>query len=108
MLKYQKFKHKSRITIDGELTIYNVLDIKQELIAALADERDIEVNLSKISEIDTAGMQLLLWFAKLRIVKGFDITFVDSEGEVIDTAESIGLDLNAMGKPAAEIVERKH
>ena len=51
---------KTTITIDGDLLISAVAEAKEPLLAALATGRTIEVDLSKVGECDTAGLQLLL------------------------------------------------
>ena len=49
-----------RVRIDGEMNIYNAGEIKEGLIKAVADARDIALDLSGVSAIDTAGLQVLL------------------------------------------------
>ncbi|MBW7903564.1 MAG: STAS domain-containing protein [Rhodocyclaceae bacterium] len=46
--------------IAGELTIFSVLDIRGRLLEALSAADDIEVDLGEVTEIDTAGLQLML------------------------------------------------
>lgn len=52
----------SRLTLEGDLTIYEASLHKARLQAALeqADEGGLEMDLSKVAEIDTAGLQILL------------------------------------------------
>lgn len=47
-----------------DMTIYNALDQKQELLDALSISDDIELDLSQVGEIDTAGLQLLILLKK--------------------------------------------
>jgi len=49
-----------RITVDGALTIYEALDAKSQLLEALARAGALEIDLSNVDEIDTAGLQLLV------------------------------------------------
>jgi anti-sigma B factor antagonist len=46
--------------IEGELTVFTVHALKDRLIAALADSSTLQIDLSDISEVDGAGIQLLL------------------------------------------------
>jgi anti-sigma B factor antagonist len=46
--------------IQGELTIYTAADEKKKLQALMDLGKDLEVNLSKVTEIDTAGLQILI------------------------------------------------
>ena len=45
---------------DGEMTIYNAAAMKEALHAALHKCRELEIDLAKVSDFDTAGLQLLL------------------------------------------------
>jgi anti-sigma B factor antagonist len=49
-----------RCTIDGEMTIYRAAELKSLLMEKIAHHQEIEVDLSGVSEIDTAGLQLLV------------------------------------------------
>ena len=48
-----------RLTISQELTIYHAMDLKEQFIEALAEADALELDLSQVAEIDTAGLQLL-------------------------------------------------
>lgn len=50
----------ARVTLAGELTIYSVAEIKAGLAEAMSSADQIEVDFSGITEIDTAGLQLML------------------------------------------------
>jgi anti-sigma B factor antagonist len=50
----------ARVTLSGELSIYSVAQIKASLAEAMARCDEIEVDLSAVTEIDTAGLQLML------------------------------------------------
>ena len=49
-----------RLTLEGEATIYNAAEFKEYLVAELERSQELELNLSRIREIDTAGVQLLV------------------------------------------------
>jgi anti-sigma B factor antagonist len=49
-----------RIKLEGEVTIYNSTSIKSVITEALKKNKEIEIDLAKVSEIDSAGLQLLL------------------------------------------------
>jgi anti-sigma B factor antagonist len=51
----------ARLTIEGEMSIYRAAELKERLIDALAEaDAVLEVDLSGVTEIDTAGVQLLM------------------------------------------------
>ncbi|MCL4682004.1 MAG: STAS domain-containing protein [Rhodocyclaceae bacterium] len=51
-----------RLRIDGEMTVACAANLRDEILAALPsrDGAEIEVDLSGVSEIDSAGLQLML------------------------------------------------
>jgi anti-anti-sigma factor len=49
-----------RTRVAGEMTIYQAAEMKQKLLRSLARSAEMEIDLSGVSEIDTAGFQLLL------------------------------------------------
>lgn len=56
----------SELRVDGELTIYRASEIGQTLFAALrAETGDVSLDMSDVSEFDTAGLQLLLMARRL-------------------------------------------
>jgi anti-sigma B factor antagonist len=48
------------LDIEDELTIFTAAKQKSQLLAFLASGDDLEINLAKVHEIDTAGLQLLI------------------------------------------------
>ncbi|MBE7421480.1 MAG: STAS domain-containing protein [Zoogloeaceae bacterium] len=64
-----------RLHLDGEMTVATAAALRDEMLAALPAEEaaEVELDLSGVSEIDTAGLQLLLQLkrrcgARLRLV----------------------------------------
>lgn len=53
-----------RYAIEGEMTIYRAVELKQELLDKIVQHEEIEVDLSQVTEIDSAGLQLMV-LAKL-------------------------------------------
>jgi anti-anti-sigma factor len=49
------------IAIQGEMTIYTAVEQKNKLIECLKPDHELCIDLSAVSEIDSAGLQLLLW-----------------------------------------------
>ena len=50
----------NRIAIEGEMTIYRAADLKVTVLEALRKARVLEIDLSGITELDTAGLQVLM------------------------------------------------
>ena len=49
-----------RLHVEGEMTIYHAAALKQDLLERLAGAPETEINLSRVTEMDTAGFQLLV------------------------------------------------
>ncbi|MDE2598836.1 MAG: STAS domain-containing protein [Rhodocyclaceae bacterium] len=49
-----------RMVLEGTMTIYNAAEIKAQLLGGLQSASILEIDLSHISEMDTAGFQLLV------------------------------------------------
>jgi len=63
-LETKSLKKGNRIKLSGELTIYSASSILGQLDKNLLQEKDLLLDLSKVSEIDTAGIQLLFVLKK--------------------------------------------
>ncbi len=50
----------SSLSIEGEMSIYRASELKQLLLDSLRQSTVLEIDLSGVSELDTAGVQLLL------------------------------------------------
>jgi len=59
-IEIKRTGNSARVSLAGELTIYSVTEIKAGLAEAMASAGEIEVDLSGITEMDTAGLQLML------------------------------------------------
>ncbi|MGN2433547.1 STAS domain-containing protein [Pseudomonas syringae] len=49
----------ARVQIDGELTIYTVTELAARLLPQISSAARLEVDLSNVTEMDGAGLQLL-------------------------------------------------
>ena len=50
----------TRLTLETDLTIYTALDTKRQLLDAVRLPQPLEIDLSRVAEMDTAGFQLLV------------------------------------------------
>ena len=65
------------LSLDGELNIYRANDVKAALVAALEAPEPITIDVSKVTEIDSAGIQLLLAAKKGALAKEKTLRFVN-------------------------------
>lgn len=53
-----------RVLLEEDLTIYHAATHKACLLEALASRDGVEVDLSKVAEMDTSGVQILMLFKR--------------------------------------------
>lgn len=49
-----------RLSLDGEMTIGRAVELKQALLGALGGRGPLDLDLGAVTDLDTAGVQLLL------------------------------------------------
>ena len=76
-----------RLRMEGDLTIYEAAALKTELMAALAESAVLELDLSGVGELDTAGLQLLLLLKNEAQTIGHDVRFVQHSPAIRDVLE---------------------
>lgn len=70
--------------MSGELTIYTASQAKQDISSLLAEHPSLELDLHGIEEIDTAGIQLLLWSKRMAELRGGVLTLVHHSPAVVE------------------------
>lgn len=60
----------NRLAIVEDMTIYRALEQKELLLSALAVADELELDMSAVGEIDTAGLQLLMLAKRESIEQG--------------------------------------
>lgn len=68
--------NRQRLALTEDLTIYNALEHKRGLLEALARVDELELDLLQVSEIDTAGMQLLILLKREALRLGKSVSIV--------------------------------
>lgn len=59
-IKTEKDGQRATVRIAGEMTIYHAFNLKKAVIDSLAECDELLLDLSEVSEIDTAGVQILI------------------------------------------------
>lgn len=77
------------LAIAGELTIFTAADVKQRLLDAVAETAavDIDIDLADVTEIDTAGLQLMVMAKREGASLGKNVHFTGHSGPVVDLIE---------------------
>lgn len=77
-------------SLPDTLTIHGVRDVKANLQQRLA-QADLIVDLQRVREVDTAGVQLLLAFRRARLAGGTGLRWQGEPGVVAVAARALGL-----------------
>ncbi|BCM26186.1 STAS domain-containing protein [Methyloradius palustris] len=85
-------KDLCQLAVDGEMTIFVAQELKAALEEPLAKAREIEFDLSQITEIDSAGLQIMLMAKIESITRGTQLRFTGHSASVQDM-----LDLTDLG-----------
>jgi anti-anti-sigma factor len=72
----------SRLALRENMTIYQAQAQKEQLLAALAATEDLELDLSGVGEMDTAGLQLLLLLKREVLQQGKRLTIISHSPSV--------------------------
>ena len=78
----------SVLRIEGELTIFRALELKDAL---LAQPLPLEIDLSGVTELDSAGVQLLLLAKKTALGQQRELRLVAHSPAVIEVFELLNL-----------------
>lgn len=79
------------LTIQDELTIFTAAEQKSALLAFLNTDDQLEIDLSKIDEMDTAGLQLLILIKREAAQLGKSLSFVMHSKVVLEILELANL-----------------
>ena len=91
MLTLKKQRNKCIASVEGEMTIYTSAELKEKLVPALADKRPLEINLARVTEIDSAGVQLLMLAKKECLASEHKMTLTEHSSAVVEVFELMDL-----------------
>jgi anti-anti-sigma factor len=77
--------------IEGELTIYRAAELKPVLLDAVAKATVVEVDLSEVSEFDTAGLQILMLAKRTAASLQRELRLVRHSPAVVDVLQLLDL-----------------
>lgn len=81
-----------RLRVVGDMNIYSAAALKGQLIAlAPCGGRDIELDLSNVTSLDTAGVQVMLMLRRLAHSKGVPFRLVAPSAAAVEVLELCGL-----------------
>jgi anti-anti-sigma factor len=77
----------SRVNLTGELTIFYADELWARLWQGLQEAQEVEIDLSGVSEIDTAGIQLLMMAKKTEKNTNMTVRVVNHSQSVLEAFE---------------------
>ncbi|CAN5886038.1 STAS domain-containing protein [soil metagenome] len=81
----------STLAIEGEFTIYRASELHAVLKEAIAAGGDLEIDLAGVSEIDSAGVQLLMAAKKSAAAAQRELRLVGHSPAVLEVFEALDL-----------------
>lgn len=80
------------LILDGPMTIYNANEIKAQLLSGLGSAAIVELDLSHVTELDTAGFQLLVMAKRESQRQGHTLRIVAHSQAVRDVIDFYNMD----------------
>ncbi|MRW87428.1 STAS domain-containing protein [Pseudoduganella sp. FT26W] len=81
----------TRISLDGEMTIYRAADLKLSVLEALRKTRVLEIDLSGVTELDTAGLQVLMLAKQAAAADQRELRLLQHSPAVVEIFEMLDL-----------------
>ena len=79
------------VRLDGDLTVYRAAEVKSVLLDALHRASTVELDLSGVSEFDSAGVQLLMFAKRHARSTGRELRLSGHSKPVIEVFELLDL-----------------
>jgi anti-anti-sigma factor len=83
--------HRCTLEIEQEMSIYTVAALKEPLLEPLSNSRELALDLSSVSELDTSGVQLLLLLHREAIRRQVALRIVGMSNSVREALSLYGL-----------------
>jgi anti-anti-sigma factor len=82
---------ETTVRLDGELSIYRAAELKPVLLEALAAGGALHLELSEVSELDSAGLQLLMLLKRTAQQRGQQLRLSGHSPAVLEVVELLDL-----------------
>jgi anti-sigma B factor antagonist len=90
-IKIERDEHHCTLRIDGEMTIYSAAEHKTQLLEHLEDCEDLELDLSDVGEMDSAGLQILLMLKREAEKAGHSLHLTNHSQAVFEVLELLNM-----------------
>jgi len=82
---------RRKVVVQGSMTIYDATADKQTLLQALDDATELEVDLSSVAEMDTAGLQILILVKRESLATGKPLRLTGHSEASLDVLDRYNL-----------------
>ena len=82
--KNQSGNEVVRFPIEGELTIFTVSKLRESILPLIEKNDEIEIDLSRVSEVDAAAMQFMVSAKQEAILRGKTLRYTGHNKPVLD------------------------
>jgi len=81
----------TQVIMQDEMTIYTALEQTNELLPHLKIDSELQINLSAVSEIDSAGVQILMLLKQESKHKNIKLSLTQHSQAVVEVFELLNL-----------------
>ncbi len=92
MIEIEKKGTQFYCRINEKMTIYQAGAMRDELLGAFRDCQEMEVDLSQVDEIDSAGLQLLLALKHSAKTRQMPVHYINHSPVVVNIIQLFGVD----------------
>ncbi|TCD23128.1 STAS domain-containing protein [Pseudomonas sp. IC_126] len=82
---------EGRSSLVGELCVFHAAELKPRLLTIATTDSDQEIDLAQVSEVDTAGVQLLLLAKREAARAGGRLSYVNHSDPVLEALALLNL-----------------
>ncbi|MET0267250.1 MAG: STAS domain-containing protein [Duganella sp.] len=79
------------LALDGEINIYRAADLKTVVLEALRQAPVLEIDLSAVTELDTAGLQVLMLAKQTASAEQRELRLLHHSPAVLEIVEMLNL-----------------
>lgn len=90
-IKVKESNDVTYLSIADEMTIYTALEQKNKLSQYLKADHELQIDLSEVSEIDSAGLQILLFLKQESSTKNIILSLTHHSQAVVEVFELLNL-----------------
>lgn len=88
---YRSDMNSECLVLRGEMTVYHAESFKSQLLSRLENSTELEVDLHHVTELDSAGIQVLMAAKKEAQKRGLNIRLIGHSRPVLEVFELLNL-----------------